>query len=462
MIDRAEILAVATDLGLRADVVEKDYVLGWMLFAISRHDILGKSWSFKGGTCLKKCYLETYRFSEDLDFTVGAAEYLQESFLQAVFAEIATRLYDEAGIEIPAGQARFEVFRNKRDKLSCQGRIYYRGPLQRGGDLQRLKLDLTVDEILVLPPVERPIHHPYSDGPLGGMTARCYAFVEVFAEKIRALAERTRPRDLYDVVNLFRSDFRPSPSDVAAVLEKKCAFKGIAVPTSASFGHAEDELRAEWGNMLGHQLPALPPFETFWSALPEVFSWLQGGPSPAATRAAPLGAGEKTWRPALGGLRREGFRGSSLLELIRFAGSNRLCVDLQYDGTVRRIEPYSLRRTKDGALILFAVKSQDGQVRSYRVDRIQGAQVAEQTFTPRYTVELAPGEVSVPSTARRSETLSGFGSPRRSASVRYVYRCSACGKTFHRAKPDSSLRAHKAPQGWPCPGRVGLLEETTY
>ena len=25
---------------------------------------------FKGGTSLKKCYLETYRFSEDLDFTV--------------------------------------------------------------------------------------------------------------------------------------------------------------------------------------------------------------------------------------------------------------------------------------------------------------------------------------------------------------------------------------------------------
>jgi len=28
------------------------------------------SWAFKGGTCLKKCYFETYRFSEDLDFTL--------------------------------------------------------------------------------------------------------------------------------------------------------------------------------------------------------------------------------------------------------------------------------------------------------------------------------------------------------------------------------------------------------
>jgi hypothetical protein len=31
---------------------------------------LSNQWVFKGGTCLKKCYIETYRFSEDLDFTV--------------------------------------------------------------------------------------------------------------------------------------------------------------------------------------------------------------------------------------------------------------------------------------------------------------------------------------------------------------------------------------------------------
>jgi predicted nucleotidyltransferase component of viral defense system len=33
-------------------------------------------------------------------------------------------------------------------------------------------------------------------------TVSSYAFVEVFAEKLRALGQRTRPRDLYDVVNL--------------------------------------------------------------------------------------------------------------------------------------------------------------------------------------------------------------------------------------------------------------------
>src|SRR5258708_15759028 len=49
---------------LLPNIVEKDYVLGWMLAGINAHGELNESWVFKGGTCLKKCYFETYRFSE--------------------------------------------------------------------------------------------------------------------------------------------------------------------------------------------------------------------------------------------------------------------------------------------------------------------------------------------------------------------------------------------------------------
>jgi predicted nucleotidyltransferase component of viral defense system len=42
--------------------------------------------------------------------------------------------------------------------------------------------------------VRRQIAHPYEDDLPSGSTVGCYAFAEVFAEKLRALAERTRPR----------------------------------------------------------------------------------------------------------------------------------------------------------------------------------------------------------------------------------------------------------------------------
>ena len=69
MIARTAIEQRVREWGLTEDVVEKDYVLGWLLWGIGSDENLGPTWIFKGGTCLKKCFMETYRFSEDLDFS---------------------------------------------------------------------------------------------------------------------------------------------------------------------------------------------------------------------------------------------------------------------------------------------------------------------------------------------------------------------------------------------------------
>ncbi len=59
MIGRAAIVERVAEWGLREDVVEKDYVLGWVLWSIGSDPVLSGAWAFKGGTCLKKCYVET-------------------------------------------------------------------------------------------------------------------------------------------------------------------------------------------------------------------------------------------------------------------------------------------------------------------------------------------------------------------------------------------------------------------
>ena len=70
MIPREAIRERSAEWQLRVNVVEKDYVLGWLLAAIAEHAETSQHWVFKGGTCLKKCFFETYRFSEDLDFSL--------------------------------------------------------------------------------------------------------------------------------------------------------------------------------------------------------------------------------------------------------------------------------------------------------------------------------------------------------------------------------------------------------
>jgi len=47
-------------------VVEKDYVITWLLLGIS-DSTLKNVLAFKGGTAFKKAYFEDYRVSEDLE-----------------------------------------------------------------------------------------------------------------------------------------------------------------------------------------------------------------------------------------------------------------------------------------------------------------------------------------------------------------------------------------------------------
>lgn len=391
MIDRREVIDMATALGLNPHIIEKDYVLGWMLWGIYRHDALADKWMFKGGTCLKKCFFETYRFSEDLDFTLTDQAHINEEFLKSVFAEISEKIYEETGIELPLDRQDFEIFTNPRGNLSCQGKISYRGPVSpRGKNMPRIKLDLTTDELVVLPAAQTPIFHPYSDTPDGGMLVRSYVYEEAFGEKVRALAERTRPRDLYDVINLFRNDdARPAASVLLDVLSQKCEFKGIKVPTLIDFEPHKSDLEGAWGAMLAHQLPALPPVDTFWGVLPDFFRWLEGGAAPNIPASYAISAGEEIIRERSLCLP-VSRTAQSFIEIIRFAAVNRLCVELDYLGSARRIEPYSLRRTSEGNIILHAHNVDKDEHRSYRVDRIQGARAMGQTFVPRHEIELSP------------------------------------------------------------------------
>lgn len=470
MINRQEIMDFAREMGLDPNVIEKDYVLGWLLAGISSHPALSSHWVFKGGTCLKKCFFETYRFSEDLDFTITNPDHLDQEFLVTIFKGIAQWVYEASGIEMPEDRIHFKVYENVRGHISVEGRIGYRGPLQRRGDPPRIKLDLTNDELLVLEPLLREVHHPYSDKPADGIHVLCYCFEEVFAEKLRALAERERPRDLYDVVHLYQHDMRPDFSIVMATLEKKCSFKGIAVPTLKALEDRPEraELESEWKNMLAHQLPTLPPFENFWDEVSAILDWLHGAiPAEAPVHIPIRGEIDAAWRPPA---MAQPWHFAVPLEIIRFAASNRLCVDLEYQRTWRLIEPYSLRKTRDGNLLLFAVKHETGESRSYRVDRIQGVKSTSVSFVPKYLIELTPsGAVSAPPLIRQS---SGFKTSEQRFSKpaylgqrlgpTYIIQCSYCGKRFNRKAYVTNLNPHKDKQGYPCRGRTGYLVDTKY
>jgi hypothetical protein len=385
---------------------------------------------------------------------------------------------------MPADARKVEVYTNSRGGRSAEGRIGYRGPLARGGDAPRIKLDLTTDERVVRNAVRRYVHHPYSDRPDDSIEVSTYSFEELYAEKLRALAERLRPRDLYDVIHLYRRrELDPDRTIVIEVLREKCDFKRIAVPTVESIRGSPlvAELRAGWEQMLRHQLPQLPPFEDFWRELPEVFAWLFAGQARIdlpVLEVAAAGSLNRAWRAPRMATSWRSFGTSAPLEVVRFAAANRLCAELDYQDengrrSVRTIEPYSLRQSNAGNLLLFAVKADTGESRSYRVDRMIDARASQRSFTPKFLVELSGSGPIVapvlerPSTATRVQPASTRRTrPGRTSSIStgptYVFRCPVCNKTFRRSAFDATLNPHKNKDGWLCYGRMGFHERTDY
>lgn len=412
MIPKSQILDISKQQELRPTTIEKDYVLGWLLFAIAQHERL-RRWIFKGGTCLKKCFFETYRFSEDLDFTIPEGEALNADTIRSGLVDVAQWIEEEAGIQFPRDGIDVEMYKNPRGNESFQARVTYIGPLELPRhSLQRVKFDLTQDELVVDKVDYREISHPYQDEPEVSPKICCYSVNEILAEKTRALYEREgRTRDIYDIVHLnriFRQDI--DARKASDILEKKFAFKGLPKPSVQ--GVVEridiDTLRANWTHQLGHQLPVLPPVDGFFEELKDSIAWwlepeLAAEPlghvsekpdeKPVPRQLFPqriqrVGRGERVGRISYEVSYRHG-----AMERIRYAARNRLCARVVYHGVPRTVEPYSLRYPKTGNTLLYVFEQLRGNSRSmsikaFKVDEIESASVTDLSFSPRYVVEL--------------------------------------------------------------------------
>jgi predicted nucleotidyltransferase component of viral defense system len=289
---RTRLQATRKRLGLPWAVLERDYLLSWMLAGIGHVPALRETLVFKGGTALKKCYFGgDYRFSEDLDFSgldgVPTGEAMERAVGEACGA--AANLLDEyAPVEIlcerytekephPGGQEAFTV----RARL----------PWQRQPQT-RVMIETAVDEKILKPVGKRKVIHEY-DEPLEA-NVQVYALEEIVAEKLRAILQhadeleergwsRSRARDYYDLWRVLgtykdQMDF----SGFTAFLREKCAMRSVA------FDGAEDffqdlmlaHIEKTWDHWLGPLVPRLPAFETVIGELrPQIAELVQHGGS---------------------------------------------------------------------------------------------------------------------------------------------------------------------------------------
>lgn len=176
------------------------------------------------------------------------------------------------------------------------------------------------------------------------------------------------------------------------VFGKKCIAKGLTIPSAAALVtrvREAEELASEWANMLGRQLPELPSLDGFLERFPAMVAWLDETPRSAVPRlpTATTGRGEL---PPLVAPRSVRYWGLGLpIDLIRFAGANRLMVSFDYHGKSRLVEPYSLRQPRTGNLLLYAWEGDAGHIKAFMIAEMMNLRVTGHSFSARYRIEFA-------------------------------------------------------------------------
>lgn len=255
MIEPKEINKVAASGRVSDRQIEKDYVISWVLFAISKNKILSSALVFQGGTVLKKAYINNYRFSEDLDFTL-MNESLTNVQIMTEFKNLFNFIKEESNIEMQIDQNKDAT----SDTGNLQFYIDYIGPLKGSMGSRDLKVDVTRKEILETKVEYKSIFRNYSDLE-EDFKLNCYSLAEVLIEKMCTIMGRTQPRDLYDIWYLL--EVQGLEIDQYWLEYKQKAKNKNYKPEDfpEKFVSKLQTFKQRWEKTLGAQIHNLPEFE---------------------------------------------------------------------------------------------------------------------------------------------------------------------------------------------------------
>jgi predicted nucleotidyltransferase component of viral defense system len=286
MILQKEIATIATEKGVVKSTIDKNWALGHFLDAIFSISELREKLIFKGGTCIRKCYLPDYRFSEDLDFTSN-----DKAFRLTIqhLTEITRLLKDR--VEMHTHIESIKDLKYRDELVGFEAIIKFWGadhprneappPPERWQT--KVKMEMILYEVLLFPIQKKDVIHLYSDNLTNNAKQiPCYSIEEVLSEKLRSLVQRSysAPRDIYDLWSLSETYKELDLEELRTAFERKMEFKELAFTGIDQLLNSENDksLRAAWKNSLGHQIAGdLPDYDTVRQKLKDWFSTFLDG-----------------------------------------------------------------------------------------------------------------------------------------------------------------------------------------
>lgn len=451
MIDRDEIDATSSLLGVHTSDVQRDYLYGWLLAGLyGDNPLMRDRLVLKGGNAFRKGYFLNTRFSGDLDFAAPAG--LNPSQLLTALNSTCRMAQARTGVEFDLDR-NGQTGRRSIDSSTTVHKftLYFKDFYGQASKMTiALRMDVTEFGRIHLPIQQRKLIHPYSDNAECATTLELVSLEEALADKLKCLLQRHMSNDLFDLVYaifvnkeiavdkatlvktfLRKTIFEPSPQAALGLL--------LAVPFEV--------MRGYWNKIVclaESRMDFTLAVSRFKGELRSLFS--------------SFGHGERN---------QLAFFPAELRTPIMQAGRSQTLLRMTYDGVPRLVEPYALafkwRKGGTGQEYLYVWDQTGGRssgpgIKSLFNWKIESLENTDIKFEPRFEIELAKaGEYGERTTFSPSR---GFGNLRSTradtrAQARHRVRCTHCQREFDRTTPSAVMRPHKDSYGNPCPGRRG-------
>lgn len=271
------------------------------------------------------------------------------------------------------------------DCKALDGRVYFRGFAGDSSLAMRIKFDVSDYEKIILPVQWHQTNHEYSDVDNCRVQVQAYSLEEVLAEKLRSWIQRTRSRDLFDVVKIIQSKAVPiSKNNILSTFFKKTLFKGVPIAAREELLYEPKfaSIEASWLSTIicpqASFIVAANAITLFKQFIEAVFD-----PEVLASIGVSLSQRLQSLYSVSTGYR----------EAIIEAGKTRQLVRILYHGLVRNIEPYSFRYRRSqkgyGAEYFYGFdRTKDQTIKSFFIHQIQGVSILPQQYVPRWVVEF--------------------------------------------------------------------------
>jgi predicted nucleotidyltransferase component of viral defense system len=205
-----------------AEQIEQDLILSRAICEIAQDDYLGNELVFRGGTALNKLFFrEALRYSEDLDYvrtSTGGISHLTSAL---------TQIGEGIGFKVTT-------------KIARHPKVYWKTTALNGLPI-RIKIEMNTRERASALPIQKRNFSMNSKWWSGQACVQTYHPAELIATKLRALYQRSKGRDLFDIW-MGMTELELEPDKILAAFS---TYRPERYSSSLAIANLDDKLKTQ-------------------------------------------------------------------------------------------------------------------------------------------------------------------------------------------------------------------------